>query len=251
MSPQPRHLQPGEVLLLGETDAEVEAGKSLVRGDVHRVLVNTWWLFPEWFTSINSVCLIKKMFEVEDYLSTSSSAEKLLIEKIEGHYAEQKVKKLSTTSSPTAPTLPLSLSLLLWIWPNVLFQFSLPTCEDLCSRWHGTYYCAEQSPRHDLQWYNSYFLLLSKYQTILLKPRHSLYWFNLCHSRILKLFDISNPTAITSPPHKLLFSCDSSSSIDDIVTVWLGDTNSSKIFIKALQNYWFDGWISQSFIQTN
>ena len=42
MPPQPGHLQPGEVLLLGETDAKVEAGKSLVRGDVHRVLVNTW-----------------------------------------------------------------------------------------------------------------------------------------------------------------------------------------------------------------
>ena len=49
------------------------------------------------------------------------------------------------------------------------------------------------SPPHDQQWYNSYFILLSKYQTILLKPRHSLYWFNLCHSRNLKLFE-SNPT---------------------------------------------------------
>ena len=42
MPPQPGHLQPGEVLLLGETDAKVEAGKSLMWGDVHRVLVNTW-----------------------------------------------------------------------------------------------------------------------------------------------------------------------------------------------------------------
>ena len=163
MPPQPGHLQPGEVLLLGETDAKVEAGKSLVRGDVHRVLVNTWWLFSEWFTSINSVFFIKKMFDIEDYLSTSSSAQKLLIEKIEGHNAEQKVKNLSTTSSPTAPTLPLSLPPLLWIWPNAFFQFSIPTCEDLCSHWRGTCCCAEQSPPHGLQWYNSYFLLLSKY----------------------------------------------------------------------------------------
>ena len=49
------------------------------------------------------------MFDIEDYLSTSSSAQKLLIEKIEGHNAEQKVKKSSTTSSPTAPALPLPL----------------------------------------------------------------------------------------------------------------------------------------------
>ena len=67
MPPQPGHLQPGEVLLLGETDAKVEAGKSLVWGDVHSVLVNTWWLFSEWITSINSVWFIKKMFEIEDY----------------------------------------------------------------------------------------------------------------------------------------------------------------------------------------
>ena len=108
------------------------------------------------------------MFEVEDYLSTSSSAKKLLIEKIEGHNAEQKVKKLSTTSLPTAPTLPLSLPPLLWIWRNALFQFSLPTCEDLCSHWRGTYCCAEQSPPHGLQW----FIFLSKYQNILFKLYH-------------------------------------------------------------------------------
>ena len=167
-----KHLEPGEVPLLSDGDPKVKACKSLVRRDVHCVLIHTswslWWLWYLWY--LVSMMLLMILLKIGN-----SRTQNNYPHVVQG--APHRASKMWQCWKD------ISLVKLLWVilhhyQHNFNHQY-LWTCVDWCWRWRETCCYAELSLPRGLHLINS-LLHLSWWYLLKYCPHH-IKLLDCCH----------------------------------------------------------------------